>query len=98
VDVWETRDALLVKSVMPGVPEEEIRVYLYEDVLIITGQREDDADDEERRFHRAEIHYGPLQVEIPLPVPIAADQVQASYDRGMLTVRLPKRQNGGGPA
>lgn len=95
VDVWETQDALVVKAVLPGVPEDEIGVYLYEDVLIISGERQDGSADEERRFHRAEIHYGALQVEVPLPLTIDAEHVQASYDRGMLTVRLPKRQNGG---
>ncbi|MFN0071753.1 MAG: Hsp20/alpha crystallin family protein [Chloroflexota bacterium] len=98
VDVWETREALVVKTVLPGVPEDEIRVLLYEDVLIISGQRQDPSEEDERRFHRAEIHYGPLQVEVPLPVSVEAEQVQASYDRGMLTVHLPKRRNEVRPA
>lgn len=96
VDVWETRDELVVKVMLPGLFEEDIRALLYEDVLVISGQRSDDSSDQERRFHRAEIHYGTLQAEVPLPSAVDPEGVQATYDRGVVVIRLRKRAAGEG--
>ena len=91
VDVWETASAVFVKVMLPGVQEEEIRALLYEDVLVVSATRTDAEGDAERRFHRAEVHYGPLEVAIPLPVPVESEGVDANFQQGVLTIRLPKR-------
>ena len=94
VDVWETAEELVVKVILAGVPEDNIKALLYEDVLLISGDRNDVCSDAERRFHRAEIHYGPIQVAVPLSVPVDAEGVQATYEQGVLIVRLRKRSRG----
>jgi HSP20 family protein len=91
VDVWETADSVVVKVMMPGVPEDNIKALLYDDVLVVSGTRTDDAGDEERRFHRAEIHYGQLEAAVPLPVPVEPEGVQATCGQGVVTIRLAKR-------
>jgi HSP20 family molecular chaperone IbpA len=90
LDVWETDSAVVVKVMLPGVSEDEINAFLYEDVLVVTAMRTDEAGGEERRFHRAEIHYGPLQVMVPLPMPVDPDGIDAVYRQGVLTIRLAK--------
>jgi len=97
VDVWETADELVVKVILAGVPEDNIKAVLYEDALLISGERSDVCDDAERRFHRAEIHYGPIQVAVPLTVPVESEGVKATYEQGVLTVRL-RKQSGGARA
>jgi HSP20 family protein len=94
VDVWETATAVVVKVMLPGVPEENIKALLYDDVLVVSGTRTDDADGEERRFHRAEVHYGPLEVAVPLPAPIDPEAIEATCGQGVLTIRLTKLGDG----
>jgi len=90
VDVWETDSAVFVKVMLPGVQEDEVKALLYEDVLLISATRTDTEGEEERRFYRAEVHYGPLEVTVPLPVVVEADGVDATFKQGVLTIRLPK--------
>lgn len=89
-DVWETRDELVARIVLPGVAEDDITALLYDDVLLVRGIRRHEPHAGEARYHRAEIHYGRLEVEIPLPIPVDPERVQAVYRRGVLTVRLKK--------
>ena len=90
-DIHETPDAILVKMELAGMREEDIEVTLYEDALIVTGRREDDAaHDHEVYYHEAQIRYGPFRAEILLPAPIQRNGVEASYENGFLRVSLPK--------
>jgi HSP20 family molecular chaperone IbpA len=97
VDVWETPTAFVVKVMLAGVSEEEIKALLYEDVLVVSATRTDDAGGEERRFHRAEVHYGQLEVTVPLPAPVDPDGIDAVYRQGVLTIRLAKYEAAPGP-
>ena len=92
VDVWETANHVVVKVMMPGVSEDNVRAILYDDVLVVSGSRTDEADNEERRFHRAEIHYGQLEAAVPLPVPVDPEGVEATCGQGVVTIRLAKRR------
>jgi HSP20 family protein len=87
----------VVKVMLPGVSEEEIKALLYEDVLVVSATRTDDAGGEERRFHRAEVHYGQLEVTVPLPAPVDPDGIDAVYRQGVLTIRLAKYEAVAGP-
>jgi len=89
-DVWETRDELVARIVLPGVSEDDITALLYEDVLLVRGIRRHEPHTIEARYHRAEIHYGRLEVDIPLPIAVDPERIQAVYRRGILTIRLRK--------
>ena len=70
---------------------EEIEVTLYEDALVISGERRDDPEYQEGlSYQEAQIRYGPFRVEVFIPTPIARDMVSAHYETGMLSVDLPK--------
>jgi HSP20 family protein len=91
VDVWETAGSVVIKVMMPGVSEDNVKALLYDDVVVVSGTRTEDAGSEERRFHRAEIHYGSLEVAVPLPVPVEPEGVEATCGQGVVIIRLPKR-------
>jgi HSP20 family molecular chaperone IbpA len=91
VDVWETVNSVVVKVMMPGVSEDNVKAILYDDVLVVNGTRADEAGGEERRFHRAEIHYGELEATVLLPVPVDPDGVEATCRQGVVMIRLAKR-------
>ena len=88
VDYWEDGDELSVKVEVAGMSEEDFDIVLYQDVLVIQGDRQWRSS--EARFHLAEIRHGPFQLEVPIPTNVDRERVSARYDRGFLRVVLPK--------
>lgn len=90
VDYSETDGAFAVKVEVGGMSEEDFEILLYEDVLIIQGDRPWRSSAAGARFHLAEIRHGPFRLELPIPARLDRESVTARYDRGFLTVILPK--------
>jgi HSP20 family protein len=88
VDYWETGEELSVKVEVAGMSEEDFDIVLYQDALVIQGDRQWRSS--EARFHLAEIRHGPFRLEVPIPSNIDRERVTARYDRGFLRVVLPK--------
>lgn len=88
VDYWETGEELGVKVEMAGMSEEDFDIVLYQDILVIEGDRRWYST--EARFHLAEIRHGPFRLELPIPSNIDRERVTARYERGFLQVLLPK--------
>lgn len=93
IDVYEGETAVTVLVELAGVNEEELEVLLFEDALVIDGRRNLPVA-EEVVYHAAGIRQGPFRVEVPLPTAVNADKVDASYERGLLRVRVPKSDGG----
>lgn len=90
-DILESTEMMTVKVELAGMKEEEIEVTLYEDALVISGDRRDDHDGHGNlSYHEAQIRYGPFRVEVFLTYPIDRDAVMARYENGFLWVDLPK--------
>ncbi len=90
-DIHESSDIMTIKVELAGMREEDIEVTLYEDALVITGERRDGHDQREHvYYHEAQIRYGPFRLEVYIPSPIDRESVQARYENGFLWVDLPK--------
>lgn len=95
MDIHETPDAILVKIELAGMREDSIEITLYENALVIVGQREDDNDhDETVCYHEAQVRYGPFRADVALPMRVSGDAAEASYRDGFLRIRLPKAEPG----
>jgi HSP20 family protein len=94
MDVYETEAALTVTVELAGVDAEQLEFVLFEDALVIEGRRSLPVTDE-GVYHAAGIRQGPFRVEVAFAAQIGADGVEASYDRGLLLVRIPKAAGGG---
>ncbi len=90
VDLSETSRDLSVKLEVAGMSEDEFEILLYEDILVVRGERPWHPCDREARFHLAEIRHGPFRLELPLPASVDREHVTARYDRGFLLINLPK--------
>jgi HSP20 family protein len=91
IDIHETPEAIQVKIELAGVPEDGLDITLYDNALVVSGQRENDIEPNEFvYYHEAQVRYGPFRADILLPAPIEHDAVQATYEQGFLRVRLPK--------
>jgi HSP20 family protein len=90
-DIHETLDMITVKIELAGMREEDIEVTLYEDALVVGGERNDDHEHGEKMYyHEAQIRYGPFRVEVFIPTSIDREAVEARYENGFLWVMLPK--------
>ena len=91
VDIYETKDKLVLKAELPGLREDEIRLRFDDGVLTLEGERMFEKETGDETYHRVERSYGTFQRAFTLPASIAADRISASFDNGLLTVELPKR-------
>lgn len=90
-DVCESESAIEVTVDLAGVDQDELDVILYEDALIVAGQRRLTTSPS-GVYHLAEIRQGPFRLELGLPVAFDLDRVDARYDQGLLRIAMPKRQ------
>jgi len=91
-DIRESTEIMTIKIELAGVREEDIEVTLYEDALVVSGERQDDPERSENLYyHEAQIRYGPFRVEVLILSPIDREGIQARYENGFLWVDLPKK-------
>ena len=89
-DVYETADAVVVTVELAGIDSEALDVLLFEDAVVIEGQRRLPVDDAVDLYQTAEIRQGPFRLDVGLPATIDPEQADASYRRGLLQLRLGK--------
>jgi len=89
VEVREEGNNLVVNVELPGLDDEDVRVELRDDALVISGERERENEDQQRGVRRTERFYGSFYRVIPLPEGVRADQAQAQLNNGVLEIRLP---------
>jgi HSP20 family protein len=90
LDVWETESDLVYAFDLPGIPEEEIELEVSDDTLTVSAQREKTAEESGDRFFRFERRYGSFSRAVGLPQGIDESKIAASYENGVLEVRVPK--------
>jgi HSP20 family molecular chaperone IbpA len=90
-DISESAQMMTVKIELAGMREEDIEVTLYEDALVVSGVRHDEAEHDEHLYYsEAQIRYGPFRLEVLVPSRIDREEVIARYENGFLWVDLPK--------
>ena len=93
VDIFETKDSeFVVKAELPDMKREDIAVTFENGVLTLTGDRKAEFDANEGTYHRSERAYGRFSRAFTLPATVDATRIQAAYKDGVLTVRVPQRE------
>lgn len=90
LDVFEKGENLVVKTDLPGVPKEDVKVYVTDHTLVIEGERRHEETIEEDDYHRREVSYGSFLRRIPLPEGVETEKVEANFEDGVLEVMIPK--------
>jgi HSP20 family protein len=90
MNVSETDKEIRITAELPGVTEQDIDVSLDNDVLTIRGEKKFERKDDKENFHFVERSYGTFQRSLRLPYAVDSEQVQASFENGVLTVTVPK--------
>lgn len=90
VDVYQTADAIVVRSTIAGVKPEDLDVSITSDMVTIRGVRHHDEEVSEENYFYRECYWGNFSRSIILPVDIIAEKADASLKDGILTIRIPK--------
>jgi HSP20 family protein len=93
-DIYETAETVAVTVELAGVDPDELDVVLYEDAVVVEGQRRLPCVDARGVYHTAEIRQGPFRIELALPAPVELEQVDAHYERGLLQMTFTKTSGG----
>jgi HSP20 family protein len=93
INVYEEKDNLVVEAELPGMKKEDIQIYVSGDNLHITGERGGEREEKARNTYRVERPLGRFHRMIALPAPIKADEIEAHYRDGILTVTCPKKED-----
>jgi HSP20 family protein len=92
LDISERKDAYLVTVELPGVDAEDLEITLEDGLLTIQGERPFAHDSSEQQFHRVERRYGAFRRSITLPAQVQAEQIEASFENGVLQIVVPKME------
>ena len=93
VDIYQTGEhELVLKAELPEMTREDIDVTVENFVLTIKGEKKLGGEVKEEQFHHIERRYGAFSRSFSLPRTVDASKVSAEYKHGVLTVRLPLRE------
>lgn len=90
VNVAEHDGAVEVTAEIPGVDAKDIDVQLRDGVLIIKGEKKVEKDEQKKDYHVVERSYGSFERSFTLPSDVDGTRVDATFDKGVLKVTLPK--------
>lgn len=90
VDLYETEDEVVVQASLPGVKPAELQVSVTGNTLTVRAETEAEHTEERPNYHRQERRYGAFQRSLKLPVRVDADKANATFENGVLDLRLPK--------
>ena len=90
IDMFQTKDNVIIKSTIAGVKPEDIDVTIANDMVTIRGERKRDFDASSEDYFYQECYWGSFSRSVVLPVDVDIDNVGADLKDGILTVILPK--------
>ena len=92
LDVAETEDEFIVKASLPGINPDDIDINFNDKTLTIKGEYKAETEKDELRYHLHERRYGSFARSVSLPTAVKSDAIEARYEAGVLTLKLPKTE------
>ena len=92
VDMYQTDDAVIVKSAIPGIDPENLDISITSDTLTIKGETRAEEEVKEESYIRRERRYGSFCRTLAIPLPVVAEKAEAEFENGVLTLTLPKAE------
>lgn len=90
IDVYETEKEFKVDVEIPGMDEKDIDITLGNNILTISGKKENEEIEEGKSFYRHERSYGLFKRSIQIPDEVEESKIEATYRKGILKIVLPK--------
>ena len=92
VDITETKENFVVKAELPGLDGKDVNVSITGNLLTIKGEKKKETEDKDENRHYVERFFGSFQRSFQLPANVKSDKIDASFDKGVLKVTLPKTE------
>jgi len=92
VNVKENDNDFVIQLAAPGLVKDDFNIELDNDVLTISSETKKDTNEETGSYTRKEFSYGAFERSFNLPDTIHATDIKASYDSGVLEIKLPKKE------
>jgi HSP20 family protein len=90
VDVYQTKDNVVIKAPIAGVKSDKIDISVSEDVVTIRGERVEESEVDREHYYVQECYWGSFSRSVILPTSTVAEKAQAVLKDGVLTVTIPK--------
>jgi HSP20 family protein len=90
MDLVETGEHFVLKADLPGMSEGDVNIELENNVLTVSGERKTEHEEKQEGYYRLERSTGAFSRSLTLPEGIDADAIAATFDNGVLQVRIPK--------
>lgn len=90
MDLVESGDHFILRADLPGLSEGDVTIELEDNVLTVSGERKSELEDKKDGFVRVERAFGTFRRSLTLPEGIDPEAIQASFDKGVLEIRIPK--------
>ena len=91
-DISETDKEYLIRAELPAVKKEEVKVTVEDGMLTIQGERKQQKDDKNEKFHRVESFYGSFARSFTLPKQVRIEAIRCENRDGVLTIHIPKEE------
>jgi len=92
IDLKETKEKLVVKAELPGLEAKDVELTLTDDILTIRGEKREEKEEKDEHHFFAETYHGTFERKIKLPALVTTDKIDANFDKGVLTISLPKSE------
>ena len=92
VDINETEKNVTIEAELPGIEKKDVKVEVKDNLLTISGERQQEKKTENRENCCVERHYGKFERSFNLGDTVNADKVEAAFKNGILTLNLPKKE------
>jgi len=90
MDLMEDEDVFRMTFELPGMGEKDVEVELKDNVLTIKGEKKLEKEEKEETYAYSERSFGSFYRSIPLGADVLSDKIEATFDKGVLTIVLPK--------
>jgi HSP20 family protein len=91
VDIYEDPQKVVLKLEVPGVDQKDIDIRVENSTLTVRGERKFEAEEKQENFHRIERTFGSFYRAFTLPTTVDAENIDASYNAGVLKLELKKK-------
>ena len=90
VDIYDTKDAFIIKADLPGIDKNDIKVDVDGRLLTLRGERKIDTEEKDKSYYRHEMYYGAFERTFTLPEVVDPNLIKAEYKDGVLHLEVPK--------
>ena len=90
MDLVEAEDHFVLKADLPGLAESDVNLEVQDGTLTISGERKAEHEQREKGWYRIERSFGSFNRSLTLPDGVDPDRIEASFNNGVLEVRIPK--------